>query len=446
MTVECGRPPGRPPARHALLVLGAACLLVGPLPACRRDGGLALREAGRLGAVRVYRPAGTPQALVFVLSDRDGWSPGLDALARPLAARGAAVVGVDLPQYLRGLAASDDGCHYVLSELEELSHRLQREWQFPAYRSPIVAGVGAGGTLAYAALAQAPAATLEGGLGPEVLPALPTRVPLCPGARAKAAAGGGFRYARDAHLPGWWQPISVGPRFLEELQTAIEGHLPHAAPPETPEELSDLPLTEVRAAHPGGTMAVIYSGDGGWRDLDKQIAEVLASEGMPVVGVDCLRYFWRRREPEVLARDLERIVRHYGAAWEARRVVLVGYSFGAGVLPFVVNRLTPDVHGRVALVSLLGLGPQAAFEFHVADWFGVLPQADARDVLPELLALDRDRLQCVYGADEEDTLCRTPELAGAEIIRTAGGHHFDGDYRALAARILDGARRRGLGA
>ena len=31
---------------------------------------------------------------------------------------------------------------------------------------------------------------------------------------------------------------------------------------------------------------------------------------------------------------------------------------------------------------------------------------------------------------------------GAEIIETAGGHHFDGDYDALALRILDGFRRR----
>jgi type IV secretory pathway VirJ component len=30
----------------------------------------------------------------------------------------------------------------------------------------------------------------------------------------------------------------------------------------------------------------------------------------------------------------------------------------------------------------------------------------------------------------------------AEVVRTEGGHHFDGDYDALAQRILEGARRR----
>jgi type IV secretory pathway VirJ component len=35
-------------------------------------------------------------------------------------------------------------------------------------------------------------------------------------------------------------------------------------------------------------------------------------------------------------------------------------------------------------------------------------------------------------------LCRDAALAGVEIIRTRGGHHFDGDYRGLAERILRG--------
>jgi len=57
-------------------------------------------------------------------------------------------VGVDLPSYLAGLAATEqDRCHYTVAELEEWSHRLQRELGFERYRLPILAGVGAGGTL-----------------------------------------------------------------------------------------------------------------------------------------------------------------------------------------------------------------------------------------------------------------------------------------------------------
>ena len=99
------------------------------------------RDEGRFGHVRAYAPAnGGNAGLVFLFSDADGWNAALDANARALAGDGVAVIGVDLPQYLRGLAASDDGCHYLISEIEELSKRSQRELGFAGYRTPILAG------------------------------------------------------------------------------------------------------------------------------------------------------------------------------------------------------------------------------------------------------------------------------------------------------------------
>jgi type IV secretory pathway VirJ component len=78
----------------------------------------------------------------------------------------------------------------------------------------------------------------------------------------------------------------------------------------------------------------------------------------------------------------------------------------------------------------------------VSGWLGGVP-SDAPPVLPELRRLDLSRVQCFYGEEEEETLCPEPDLAKAEIIRTRGGHHFDGDYAGLARRILAGAERRG---
>ena len=45
-------------------------------------------------------------------------------------------------------------------------------------------------------------------------------------------------------------------------------------------------------------------------------------------------------------------------------------------------------------------------------------------------------LQCIHGRKEKDTLC--PELAGlgVDVVETEGGHHLDGDYAGLAARII----------
>jgi type IV secretory pathway VirJ component len=422
------------PTRRACASLACLAALLSP---CARAPAPRSVDAGRLGRVAVFAPEGGHAGLVYLFSDAAGWNDALARTAQRIAAGGAAVVGVDLPQYLRGLAATEqDQCHYAVAELEDWSHRLQRELGYERYRSPILAGVGAGATLAYAALAQSPAATVAGAIGAAPAPALATRVPLCAGAASRAVAGG-FAYAPGAALPGFWRDVAAGD---EPLASAIEAAVA-SQNPEDDAELADLPLVEMPADARAGRFAVVYSGDGGWRDIDKQIGEFLAASGTPCVGVDSLRYFWRERTPAETAADLARIVRHYQQAWGLRDVLLVGYSFGAGILPATVNRLPDDVRAAVLQLSLLGLEPRAPFEIEVSGWLGGLPE-DAPAVLPELVRLELARVQCFYGEEEEQTLCTDPALRGAERIRTRGGHHFDGDYEALARRILDGAARR----
>ena len=51
---------------------------------------------------------------------------------------------------------------------------------------------------------------------------------------------------------------------------------------------------------------------------------------------------------------------------------------------------------------------------------------------------------CILGEEEKDESgCRDAALTGAEIIETAGGHHFNENYAMLARIIIDGAIRRG---
>jgi len=437
---------------------GVALGVLSALLACDRPSAPEQRTEGRLGRIEFFRPDGPPAGFVILLSDARGWSPAWERAARALRERGAAVVGVDLGAYLAGLRASDDGCHYVVSELEDLSKRLQRELGNERYLSPIAAGVGEGATFAYAALAQAPAATLAGAVSVDPSPALDTRVAFCPGAPATPAAAGGFSYGPRRPLPGFWRVDSDAP-LPPDLAALASPAAARGSLPEDPvarlvallsealdagergSPLRDLPLAELPVAKPGSLVAVIYSGDGGWRDIDKQIGEVLAAEGMPVVGVDSLRYFWRERSPDQVAADLAAILRHYAQAWGTTRSVLVGYSFGAAILPFAINRLPAELRDRVVQVSLLGLEPRAAFEFHVSGWLGASSRKDPL-VLPELERLPAGLVQCFYGEEEEETLCRAPELARVELIETRGGHHFDGDYAALARRIERGAERR----
>ena len=213
---------------------------------------------------------------------------------------------------------------------------------------------------------------------------------------------------------------------------------------QTPIELAltDLPLIELSLAHPSDTVAILYSGDGGWRDLDKQLAAILQQDGLPVVGVDVLRYFWKQRDPAQCAQDLGRIIETYRHKWGARKVVLIGYSFGADVLPALYNRLAPSERAAVVQISLLGFAASADFEVTVAGWLQQ-HSGNALPTLPEVRRIAPQLLQCFYGEDDDDSAC-TRIGTDIELIRTTGSHHFDGDYPALARRIMQGLQQRKL--
>jgi type IV secretory pathway VirJ component len=186
---------------------------------------------------------------------------------------------------------------------------------------------------------------------------------------------------------------------------------------------------------PSDTFVVFVSGDGGWAKIDKAISSVFNANGMPVVGLNALEYFWTRKTPEIASRDLQTIIERYEKTWKRPRVLLVGYSRGADVLPAMISRLPAELRAKIRLLALLGPSPKVQFEFHVADWVHDSPAGLA--VKPEVDKLKPQPILCLWGEDDKDSLC--PALGGAGIIPVMmkGSHHFDGGYEKLGRIILD---------
>ena len=62
---------------------------------------------------------------------------------------------------------------------------------------------------------------------------------------------------------------------------------------------------------------------------------------------------------------------------------LIGYSFGADMIPFAYNRLPASLRDHVVLIALLGLSKFVDFEISVRGWLGEPPSPDALPVLPQ---------------------------------------------------------------
>ncbi len=203
----------------------------------------------------------------------------------------------------------------------------------------------------------------------------------------------------------------------------------------TPAADTDLPLIPLPAAGNGKQLAVFFSGDGGWADIDSDIGEELSRRGVAVVGFDTLKYFWRKQDPAAAAADLARVIARYSAAWKRDDIVLIGYSFGADVLPFLWQNLDPASRAKVSNVIFLGLGEAASLEITVGGWVGVTP-AEALPTMPAARSISGAHIMCFHGVEEASSACPALATYGAEVLAMPGGHHFDGDYKKVADLIL----------
>ncbi|MFM4676958.1 AcvB/VirJ family lysyl-phosphatidylglycerol hydrolase [Aeromonas media] len=202
---------------------------------------------------------------------------------------------------------------------------------------------------------------------------------------------------------------------------------------------TDLGLVELPVAQASSApMVVFMSGDGGWAALDKGLGAELQRHGMPVVGWSSLSYYWKKKTPEQATADLVRILSDYQSRWGRQRWLLVGFSFGAEIVPFVINRLPPVYRDSLAGAVMLSPSTASDFEIHVSDMV-VHDKAGSYPTLPEVKAIKSLPLLCVQGADDDSPVKLCPHLQQPNVttVTLPGSHHFDDDYGVLYRSIAD---------
>lgn len=439
---------------------------------------------GVFGEVLIYRSldknGGEPSRAVLLLSD-GAWDARMDAAARTIADMDATVVGIDTSRLLAPLRDKAEGCFYQAWEFEGLSKIVQKTLGFKGYHQPVLAGFGEGAAVAYATFAQAPKEIFAGAIALGFTPRLAINKPFCTAGgynfdNATDAAGtptGGITMRPVAKPQGLFVmlqgegdkrfPLAEATRFANQIPGArvitLSGAgeaLPEAklwreafrealgvvAPastakaPSAAKSVEDLPLVEAPSATPGKTLGVIVTGDGGWAGIDQQIGDIMAAHGVSVVGFNSLKYFWNKRTPEEMAHDLELVLKHYAAAWGAERFIVVGYSIGADVLPFMTGRMSEETKSRLALVAMLGPGTHADFEFHLSNWLTTENVPQGAPMIPEMAKLTKTPVLLVCGDEEEGTLCQNYQSPNVQNLVVPGGHHFNKEYDHIALEIL----------
>lgn len=194
-------------------------------------------------------------------------------------------------------------------------------------------------------------------------------------------------------------------------------------------------LYGMRKTSPTRVAAVYYSGDMGLRfGMGTHVAPMLAARGIPVFGVSMPALFNEQRSQAEVNAMLAATIRDALAQSGARKLVLMGQSFGSDILVAGLDALPPELRSKVAAVVLVVPGQKAYFR---ADPTGLryLEAPDA-DEVTAIKRMTWAPLICIFGQAETDSLC--PSLLGshAKVIEMPGGHFLHNDHDRLVATML----------
>ncbi|MEI8027231.1 MAG: AcvB/VirJ family lysyl-phosphatidylglycerol hydrolase [Pseudomonadota bacterium] len=201
--------------------------------------------------------------------------------------------------------------------------------------------------------------------------------------------------------------------------------------------LKDLPLIEVPYTKGDGLLrpfAFLVSGDGGWTSMNQDLASALAENGVSVIGLDSLRYFWKARSPNEFSEDLAKILTYYQTLWQREQFLLLGYSFGADVLPAAAARLPPALSRATRAISLISPSEFASFEIKALEWLDLIVNR-FHPVKNELVHVDESKLVCFFGNKDLTALCPLLKQP-ARIIKFDEGHRMNDHAKDIAEIII----------
>jgi type IV secretory pathway VirJ component len=198
-----------------------------------------------------------------------------------------------------------------------------------------------------------------------------------------------------------------------------------------------LPLVEAQATPRGRTLAIVLSGDGNWAGFDKGLARELNARGIAVVGLKSRSWLNAPppKTPAIAGADLEAILERYVPAWKADTVLVIGYSRGADLAPFMLTRLGSAWRKRIPLLVLLSPSRYASFEFHLSDLFSDKRRPSDIPVLSELEKVRGLPILCVYGTGDPGALCPDISPGLAKVVARRQGHRME-DPEEIALLIV----------
>jgi type IV secretory pathway VirJ component len=423
------------------------------------------------GKVFIYMPPVKSTTLIIMISGDGGWKYGVIGFSERFSKKNAVVAGVDILRYYSGLRKRKTECYTVAADFLDLATVIEKKYNFPAYTPSLLMGYSSGATLVYAILAQARPGTFVGGISLGFCPDMELPKMLCQinSLKEKKDSSGKKFFLQPASLlknpwivlqgkldvvcsyndvvnfvketgnaelitlPKVGHGFSNWNDFMPQWEDAylrlIDKYIREQELMAEDKNLLALPLviTNAKIIRNRSPFAFMVSGDGGWYWFEQSIADSLASLGIATIGLDAKRYFWERKSPEETTSDITAAIRFYSNFFGKSHLIMIGYSLGAEIIPFILARLPGDIRSEISSSVLLSPGDFTDFEIHLSNMIGLGNPNDTLNVVKEINKLSSENIICIFGKDEKTNVPDRLNLSKIKIVYIPGDHHYNFD-------------------
>ncbi|WP_291947176.1 AcvB/VirJ family lysyl-phosphatidylglycerol hydrolase [Chitinophaga sp.] len=177
------------------------------------------------------------------------------------------------------------------------------------------------------------------------------------------------------------------------------------------------------------------TGDGGMKKFSVNVIEEFHKKSYPVVALNALKYFWNKKTPAQAGIDVANLIKFYQSQWNNHHgIILIGYSLGADVMPFIYTHLPGDLENAVQQVILLSPSRFTDLEVHLSDMLGK-SNNKGLSVPAEINKISKPVL-LVFGSEEKDFNLMELTIHNYKRLLLPGGHTYDEDAGGVAARLM----------
>lgn len=174
------------------------------------------------------------------------------------------------------------------------------------------------------------------------------------------------------------------------------------------------------------------SGDAGFNTFSKNFAGNLHQHGYDVFALNTQRYFWNKKTPQQAATDTENYLKNILQSRTNKNIILLGFSYGADVSPFIYNRFDNDFKKNIKNLIIIGPSKVNDFEIHLTDYFSG-ETLYGYSVVHEINRLKNVDFTMILSDFEYHYFPFTEiTLKNYRFVHLHGDHHYGGDTKKLA--------------